>query len=232
MLPCRGSIPSTAPPSGRIRVPRNLKEENQYSNVNLGHFESNFQSSKKIPKKFNFCSKNSKSGSKRTKLALNPDAIEIREFLSNFESIWAILGPMESLESLKNFKKSNFGSKNSKLAQKSIKLALNSDAIEIRGFLSNFGAIWAILGPMESLESLESLKNSKKNQLWVKKFKTGSERTKLALNSDSIVIRGFLSNFGVIWAILGPMVSFEGLQSSLRSDKAKNALKRRQLEKT
>ena len=55
---------------------------------------------------------------------------------------------------------------------------------------------------------------------------------KLALNSDSIEIRGFLRYFGAIWAILGPMESFEGLQSSLRSDKAKNALKRRQLEKT
>jgi len=85
---------------------------------------------------------------------------------------------------------------------------------------------------MESLESLESLQKFKKIQFWVKKFKTGSKRTKLALNSDAIEIRRFLSNFGAIWAILGPMVSFEGLQSSLRSDKAKNALKRRQLEKT
>jgi len=95
--------------------------------------------------------------------------------------------------------------------------------------LSNFGAIWAILGPMESLESLQKFK---KIQFWAKKFKNGSKSMKLALNSDSIEIRGFLSYFGAIWSILGPMESFEGLQSSLRSDKAKNALKRQQLEKT
>ena len=46
------------------------------------------------------------------------------------------------------------------MGSKSPKLARNPNPNKIRGFLSNFGAIWAILVPLESLERLESLKNS------------------------------------------------------------------------
>jgi len=82
-------------------------------------------------------------------------------------------------------KKFSFWSKNSKMGSESTKLALNSNPIKIRGFLSHFGSIWAILGPMESLESLESLRNSQKIQLLVKKFKVGLKKHKTGTKSGS-----------------------------------------------
>ena len=100
-----------------------------------------------MEKNSNFGPKNSKVGSKNVKLAQNSDAVKIGGFPNTIEPIWAILGQIERLERIEScsriwkkiLKKSNFGPKNSKVGSKSVKLAQNSDPLEIEAFSDNFG---------------------------------------------------------------------------------------------
>ena len=117
LLLSRRSSPSTS--AGRVEsLPRNLKKERIISPMAImaEDFDSNFP--KKIQKKIDFWSKNSKSGSKRTKLALNPNPIKIRGFLCNFRPIWAISSQTESLESSESCNLEKISKKIQPLAKK------------------------------------------------------------------------------------------------------------------
>ena len=63
--------------------------------------------------------------------------------------------------------------------------------------LGQFGSIWAILSPLESLESLQ---NSTKIQPLVKKLKVGLKRPKNGPKSETDENSGFFEQF---WANLG-----------------------------
>ena len=107
----------------------------------------------------------------------------------------------------KNWKKSNFGPKNSKAGSKSVKLAQNSDPLEIEWFSEDFEPIRAIPGQIERLESIESCSRIwKKILILAQKIQRLAQKPsnwhKIQMRLKLKDFRTLLSRFGQFWAKL------------------------------
>ena len=158
---------------------------------------------------------------------LNPDPIKIREFLSNFASIWPILGQFGQFWVQWKVLKVNLekNSKKIQLLAKKFKDWLKKHETGTKfGFDWNSRILeqfWGNLGNFGSNGKFGKL-TFENNSIFGQKIQ---KWLKMAPNPDFWAILGQFWQFWVQW-------SFGGLQSSLRPDKAKNALKWRELEKT